>query len=194
MVNSTKNFQTQKKLLKAILCLILLFQISNSWAQTKVYNALHFDGVNDNAITTTLNLDDTVVPVTTWEAWILPTTNDGNYRMIMSVEDGGCDRFIAMNGGNFVVGIGTAICLWSPAVIDLNQWQHIAVVYDEGAGVAKFYKNGVEYTSSLSGHSAAVKFGIGCSQQAGPTQFYQGAIDEVRVWNVAEHNLKFRDR
>ncbi|MFD0778576.1 InlB B-repeat-containing protein [Flavobacterium myungsuense] len=193
MVNSTKNLQTQKKLLKAIVCLLILFQISNSWAQTKVYNALHFDGVNDNAITTTLNLDNSVVGITTWEGWIYPTTNDGNYRMIMSVEDGGCDRFIAMNSGNYVIGIGTTICLWTPVTIDLNQWQHVAVIYNEAAGWVKFYKNGVEYTSSLSGHSTAVKFGIGCSQQAGPTQFFQGAIDEVRVWNVARTQTQIQN-
>jgi len=174
-----------KKLFRLIVFSVFLFQMSNSWAQTKVYNALNFDGVNDNAIATTLNLDNTVVPVTTWEGWVYPTTNDGNYRMIMSVEDGGCDRFIAMIGGNYVIGIGTAACLWTPVAIDLNQWQHVAVIYNEAAGWVKFYKNGVEYTSSLSGHSTAVKFGIGCSQQAGPTQFFQGAIDEVRVWNVA---------
>ncbi len=168
----------------ALLFTLLILGGNNGWAQTKVYNALHFDGVNDNAITTTLNLDNSVVGITTWEGWVYPTTNDGNYRMIMSVEDGGCDRFIAMNGGNYVIGIGLGTCLWFPVTIDLNQWQHVAVIYNEAAGWVKFYKNGVEYTSSLSGHSAAVKFGIGCSQQAGPTQFFQGAIDEVRVWNV----------
>jgi hypothetical protein len=187
MLINRKSIPTLKTLFKAIVCLILLFQISNSWAQN---NALYFDGYDDNAITTTLDTDTSVVPVTTWEAWVYPTTNDGEYRMIMGVEDGGCDRFVAMNGGNFVVGIGTAACLWSPVAIDLNKWQHIAVVYDEGAGIAKFYKNGVEYISGLSGHTAAVKFGIGCSQHngygpAGATQFFQGSIDEVRVWEVA---------
>ena len=177
----------------ALLFTLLILGGNSSWAQTKVYNALHFDGVNDNAITTTLNLDNSVVGITTWEGWVYPTTNDGNYRMIMSVEDGGCDRFIAMNGGNYVIGIGITACLWTPVTIDLNQWQHVAVIYNEAAGWVKFYKNGVEYTSSLSGHSAAVKFGIGCSQQAGPTQFFQGAIDEVRVWNVARTQTQIQN-
>ena len=168
------------------------FSLFAQWTLTSTPpgNALYFDGYDDNAITTTLDTDNSVVPITTWEAWVYPTTNDAEYRMIMGVEDWGCDRFVAINSGNFVVGIGTVACLWAPVTIDLNKWQHIAVVYDEGAGIAKFYKNGVEYISGLSGHTAAVKFGIGCSQHngygpAGATQFFQGAIDEVRVWEVA---------
>ena len=50
----------------------------------------------------------------------------------------------------------------------------------------KFYKNGVAYsfTPGPFSHTSNVKFSIGCSQQGSPGQFYQGRIDDVRVWNV----------
>lgn len=146
-------------------------------------NALDFDGVDDYVITT-LNADVSVMPVTTWEAWVFPTKNNNSWQMIVSIEDGNWDRFIAINSGKFYVGYGSNG--WSPVSADMNQWQHIAVVYNEAAGFIKFYKNGVEYIFSPGpfSHSSNVKFSIGCSQQGAPGQFYQGRID-VRVWDVA---------
>jgi hypothetical protein len=51
-------------------------------------NALNFDGVNDY-MATNFDCDVNVVPVTTWEAWVYPTAQNGNWQMIMSIEDGG---------------------------------------------------------------------------------------------------------
>jgi hypothetical protein len=150
-------------------------------------NSLNFNGINNSVVTTLpSNLDENNKITTTWEAWIYPTSNDGNWRMIMSVEDGGWDRFLAMNGGKFYLGYGCSG--WNPTTIDLNQWQHVAVVYNEAANQIIFYKNGVAYNFTIPNgcsHTSNVKFGIGCSQQSGPTQFFSGTIDEVRVWNVA---------
>jgi hypothetical protein len=143
--------------------------------------ALDFDGVNDHIITP-LDADLDVIPVTTWEAWIYPTIDDASYNMIMSQEDGGWDRFIAINSGKFA--LGRTINGWvPPALIILNTWQHIAVVYS-GANI-KFYLNGVEFVSGTTegSHSSLGKFTIG-SNQAG-TQNFKGKMDEVRVWNVA---------
>ena len=143
--------------------------------------ALDFDGVNDHIITP-LDADLDVIPVTTWEAWIYPTIDDASYNMIMSQEDGGWDRFIAINSGKFA--LGRTINGWvPPGPIILNTWQHIAVVYS-GANI-KFYLNGVEFVSGTTegSHSSLGKFTIG-SNQAG-TQNFKGKMDEVRVWNVA---------
>ena len=146
-------------------------------------NALDFDGINDHVITT-LNADVSVMPVTTWEAWVYPTKNNGDWQMIVGIEDTGWDRFIAINNGAFHMGYGGGG--WQAVAADMNQWQHIAVVYNEAAGFIKFYKNGVAYsfTPGPFSHTSNVKFSIGCSQQGSPGQFYQGRIDDVRVWTV----------
>ena len=146
-------------------------------------NALDFDGINDYVITT-LNADVSVMPVTTWEAWVYPTKNNGDWQMIVGIEDTGWDRFIAINNGAFHMGYGGGG--WQAVAADMNQWQHIAVVYNEAAGFIKFYKNGVAYsfTPGPFSHTSNVKFSIGCSQQGSPGQFYQGRIDDVRVWTV----------
>ena len=41
-------------------------------------------------------------------------------------------------------GVAVGGNLWIAGSVDVNQWQHIAVVYDEVSKTAKFYKNGIE--------------------------------------------------
>jgi hypothetical protein len=146
---------------------------------TNMNASLAFDG-NDDYITTTLDADADVMPATTWEAWIYPTTNDGNWRMVCSMEDGGWDRFIAMNSGQLWVGVSSNG--WNPVSMTVNQWQHVAVVYT--ATDVKFYLNGVEYVfgSGEGGHLSNGLFTIGANEAG--TQNFQGLIDEVHVWNI----------
>lgn len=145
-------------------------------------NALDFDGVNDCVITT-LDVNYATYPIMTWEAWVYPTATDGTWRTIFGIEDGGWDRNLFVNGGYFWAGYGSNGWQITPA--NINQWQHVAIVYDEAHGKVTFYLNGIIYSLApgIYSHSSAVKFGIGASQQAGPNQFFQGRISEVRVWN-----------
>ena len=146
-------------------------------------NALDFDGVDDCVITT-LDVNYAVMPITTWEAWVYPTTTGGGWRTIFGIEDGGWDRNLFINGGYFFAGFGNGG--WQITTINLNEWQHVAVVYNEASGSMKFYKNGelFTYSNSIGQPSSAQKFAIGSSQQAGPNQFFEGKISDVRVWNV----------
>ena len=145
-------------------------------------NALDFDGVNDCVITT-LDVNYSALPITTWEAWVFPTTNDGGWRTVFGIEDQGWDRNVFTNGGSFFAGFGGGG--WQITTVNMNEWQHIAVVYNEASGSMKFYKNGIAFTYSnnISIPVSAQKFAIGSSQQAGPNQFFQGKISDVRVWN-----------
>ncbi len=145
-------------------------------------NALDFDGVNDNVITT-LDVNYSVMPITTWEAWVYPTATDANWRTIFGIEDVGWDRNLFVNAGWFHAGYGSGG--WQIVQAKLNEWQHVALVYDEAGGKITFYLNGTKYSLSpgVYAHSSAQKFAIGASQQAGPNQFFQGKISEVRVWN-----------
>lgn len=147
-------------------------------------NALDFDGVDDHVITT-LDVNYSVMPVTTWEAWVYPTANDATWRTIFGIEDMNWDRNVWINGGKFWAGYGCNG--WNITDVNLNEWQHIAIVYDEANGRMVFYKNGVAFNFTFSTsctHSSLVKFAIGASQQTGPNQFFKGKISDVRVWNV----------
>jgi hypothetical protein len=145
--------------------------------------ALSFSG--SNYVATNLNAQPSAMPTTTWEAWVYPTTtNAGTRQTIMTIDDGGWDRgvIIEASTANFAVFTGTST-IWQPATVDLNTWQHIAVVYTS-SGVT-FYKNGVAYTYSgaYSLSSTANQFNIG--RNPGFGEYFRGQIDEVRVWNTA---------
>ena len=145
-------------------------------------NALDFDGVDDHVLTN-LDVNYSVMPVTTWEAWVYPTANDATWRTIFGIEDGYWDRNLFVNAGWFHAGYGSNG--WQIVQAKLNEWQHVAIVYDEAGGKLTFYLNGIKYslTPGVYAHSSAVKFAIGASQQAGPNQFFKGKIADVRVWN-----------
>ena len=146
-------------------------------------NALDFDGVDD-CVLTNLDVNHSVMPITTWEAWVYPTANDATWRTIFGIEDMGWDRNLFVNAGWFHAGYGSNG--WQIVQAKLNEWQHVAIVYDEAGGKITFYLNGTKYslTPGVYSHSSAVKFAIGASQQTGPNQFFKGKIAEVRVWNT----------
>jgi len=81
--------------------------------------------------------------------------------------------------------------------ISLNQWQHVAVTYDGTSSVARIFINGVEQTvTQKSGQFAgaivdnnAIDLRIG----NGATPFiFDGAIDEVQVWNMVRSNQEIQ--
>jgi choice-of-anchor A domain-containing protein len=148
---------------------------------------LKFNG--NNAISTDLDVDDAVVPNTTWEAWINPSLQNTNWQMIFGIENGGWDRFLAINNGNLYTGYGTNGHLWTS--ISYNTWTHVALVF-EGTSM-RLYKDGQEFlfpgVVNTNIQNSTRKFHIGSSIQGSGvnplTQFFNGKIDEVRVWDKA---------
>ena len=78
------------KKLYVTLMALLCYSLAN--AQT----ALEFNGTN-NKVTTTIDADRQAMLRTTWSAWIKPHSTLTEWQMVVSMEDGGWDRFIAIN-------------------------------------------------------------------------------------------------
>ena len=153
--------------------------------------ALSFSGLgtpSSQHVATSLAASPAAMPNTTWEAWVYPTRVNHSLRQtVFSVDDGDFDRtvLIEANTANWSVFTGNlADPVWEPVAVDLNQWQHIAVVYSS-TGI-RFYKNGVEYIygGGPNNSPAVPTFMIGRNPDW-PHESWQGQIDEVRVWNVA---------
>lgn len=77
---------------------------------------------------------------------------------------------------------GTSIL--SNTTISINKWYHVAASFQPSAsGNSSLYVNGVLETSgTINVFNQSVSFMIGWSNAAG--QYFNGYIDEVRVWNV----------
>jgi hypothetical protein len=72
----------------------------------------------------------------------------------------------------------------------VGQWVHVAVTFDASVSTTKFYVNGAQQgspqvTTGTSIYNGSGKFYLGALEySAGNTLFFDGVMDEVRVWNV----------
>jgi len=147
---------------------------------TNLQSVLTFDG-QDDYVATTLDAQPSALPAITWEAWVKPTRNINNWEPILSTDDGGWDRGVSINAGRFRIYHGTGA--WNAVEVDINQWQHIAVVYAADKQV-KFYKNGTEYIYSGRSSVGSTKNRLHIGRSSGNGAYcFQGSITEVRVWN-----------
>jgi len=128
----------------------------------------------------------------TLEAWIYPTqfqTYYFNGSVISKETSNGSGYALNVGGdgqGRILIGTGNWMEAAAPAKsISLNQWSHIAGVYD-GSSI-KFYVNGVlKATTNIVGSmiSSTSPLYIGGSSAFFGRDFI-GGIDEVSIWNRA---------
>ncbi|AKD02114.1 hypothetical protein PKOR_01870 [Pontibacter korlensis] len=162
-------------------------------------NAALFNGTSSYVQvgnTTYLKMSD----VLTVEAWIYPTGTGSNATY------GG---IIVNREGEYEIGrypdgsIGWAFANSSPgwnwvkttAVAPLNTWSHVAVVY--GAGYVTTYLNGQfahsRAVTGVVGDKVATQNDFRIGGRQGSSQFFKGAIDEVRVWKEVRSEVEIQD-
>lgn len=152
--------------------------------------AMNFDGVDDYVSAGTsasLQMTNTM----TMEAWINPDVSANVNQMIINRE------------GEYELGIFPdghlqwAFANTSPGwnwhdtgyVVAPGQWTHVAVTYDNGTVTT--YVNGVSVDvfagSGAIGdsHPTLNELRIGGRSNAPASKFFDGRIDDVRIWNVA---------
>jgi hypothetical protein len=174
----------------------------------KLGQALNFDGVNDYATFGTFNTFPLPANATSISAWVYPTRNssDGT-SLIMSRANNSCSSIYigfgtntdTSNGGlefdRKFSGASNLKAFSNPHLISLNQWQHVAVVWNGSTAKnqVKFYVNGVD---------AGVNTGVGTNGAGSPTDeltgtndlyaggcsdglnaMFTGKIDDVRFYN-----------
>jgi hypothetical protein len=122
----------------------------------------------------------------TVEAWIFRTSTgnlntvisnyQSSYRLLFRIWSDNKIQFIL---NDFAVGVT------STSTIPANTWTHVTGVYN--GTTASIYINGIldsslPYTGTLLTSSVAMKIGGGLTNG---TEFFQGNISEVRLWNIA---------
>ena len=166
-----------------------------------IASTLHFDGVNDlvhcgTAFNTIFSTQNTV----TVEAWVKPETNTGigpiagNYSW--PSDNPNMQFLLKREGANYVFQVSNSTntgfinAVASNAVV-LNSWQHIAGV--RNGDQLMIYVNGVlmNTTTGVGTQNFPLntgnEFTIGGDARV-PAEFFQGSIDEVRVWTAAISN------
>ncbi|MEP1095870.1 MAG: LamG-like jellyroll fold domain-containing protein [Cyclobacteriaceae bacterium] len=161
--------------------------------------SLRFDGVNDHVAIDGLTYDRSSYTEITVEAWI-KTLNSGDQPIISfdrnnywqleingdAADEGKVGWSVQTNAGPLDLGGVTRI--------DDGAWHHIAAVYNNG--VATIYIDGqLDATSTLGATmgTGTTRFGfIGAESAAdvfngthGPDLFFDGNLDELRIWSTA---------
>lgn len=149
---------------------------------------MQFDGGTDKVV----SAGNITLTSHSMELWI-NTTDTAADKGYLGTDDTSGDvvQILSATGGTWKVELsdGTDTKTYiSSKIINDGQWHHIAYTYDvSGTGVLKLYVDGVEDTSvteqsdgDTSQFSLTDKLQIGVN--ADQDEYFEGQIDEVRVW------------
>ncbi len=159
--------------------------ITFGYAPERTYErSVDFDGTNDYMDAgNVLNLSTNF----TISAWVKKSANN---RTIVSKRNAGLtegyDLSINSAGRAEMTWFnGSTRTLTSSVAIPNNKWHHVAVIYNGTTAI--MYIDGVADTTLIAPGVPAnsQSFLIGAANGAAPNRFFDGTIDEVRVWSTA---------
>ena len=165
-------------------------------------NSLLFDGMNDE-VTISGITDYQVTDALTIEAWIKPNSwsdFDGilNYAKDQGPSKAGFGFVYFATGWRFFLKTTTnSIDYISMAEVSTpsGQWTHLAATYD-GEKV-RIYRNGSAIDSTdamgdIQWTGAPSDFKLGSFTKAGSTGYFDGQIDDVRIWNIVRTGIQIK--
>jgi trimeric autotransporter adhesin len=148
-------------------------------------NVVNFDGIDDNInFKNKFSLDSGHFSI---EAWIKSNATNGNTQTILSkhLSPSAADGYDLRIVNNLISFNWNNTSITSTHTIDTNRWYHIAVTFDDTN--YKLYIDGIldKTTSGTNPTSNSVDFIIGAMSQNTdtPYNYYNGWIDELRIWN-----------
>ena len=185
-------------LLKIIAAVILLLglavQSHSQSISTYPGTALEFDGTDDyvSADTVCSVLDNP--NMLTLECWIYPTVGDIQYFMAFNTSDYGNNLQLGiLPDGSLKMYDG--ISNYYGPVLSSDQWYHIALTIDDNDN-ATVYLNGVSDIVFTTPTRPPTDGRFSIAQEwdpAGTSDFYNGLIDEVRIWDTALDSISIRE-
>ena len=156
-------------------------------------SALQFNGTNGYAAlsnTNVLNFNGSF----TVEAWVKTSTTNLSHNWEAIVTKGDTAWRLHRYNGTHVASFGTAGLsngdLFGVTPIDDRQWHHVAGVYD-GSNKYLFVDGALEASNSVTGTLGQDSYPVYIGENAQATnRVWEGAIDEVRIWNVARSQMQ----
>ncbi|MBI3033990.1 LamG domain-containing protein, partial [Candidatus Woesearchaeota archaeon] len=159
-------------------------ELSGRTSAGKRGRGINFDGQNDYIfIADSDNLD--LVSNLSFSAWIRPVNVDASVRTIITKRSGGTANYnIHLKNQKLTFWSGGQSEVFGNSVIQNNTWYHVTVTVDNNSsGKVRFYLNGVLDGTQTSALSAANAFNLFIGSTTGTSEFFNGTIDEVQLWN-----------
>jgi hypothetical protein len=168
-----------------LICLIGSYAFLSSFAICNAQNALDLDGIDDFVSgTNNSSLDITEGTV---EAWIKTDNAGSGWRAIVNKQ---LAYGIYLYGNNLALwDMQNWQAVYTTTNLADNNWHHIAFSFqDNVTNGTKIYADGVPIlTTTIGVDISTINILVGASPSTlgGHTQQFNGAIDQVRVWNTA---------
>ncbi|MEM9022624.1 MAG: LamG-like jellyroll fold domain-containing protein, partial [Bacteroidota bacterium] len=167
--------------------------------------ALDFDGMDDQIVIPHDSLLNLPQDDFTLEAWVYLRDND--FETILSKGHGNSGTapsvfIFQIQSGKIALGLGSTVSSfqWHLANSDVptQTWTHVAVTYDAGTSTANFYLNGVAdgtdtYTNAPIYTDDANDLYVGRQGWSCNCNFFDGTMDELRVWKAVLSETELRD-
>jgi glucose/arabinose dehydrogenase len=160
---------------------------SASWSTSGKYGkALSFNGTAGRVTVpnaASLNFNSSY----TMEAWVNPTQLS-NYQTILIKETtgGACGYWLQTTSNKIASGFRNGSCreyVSNTPTIPLNQWSHLAAVFDDSANTYKLYLNGALISTNTETlapvpNTQSLLFG-----DDGSSERWRGLLDDIRLYN-----------
>lgn len=154
---------------------------------------LSFDGVDDRVL---INIDEPETEVT-HELWFKTNNPNGGLFSITDSDVGfnNFDRALYLQGGNIFTRIFNNEVISSSGLnLADGKWHHVAHVFGDSIGGQKLYVDGELVaigSKSQSDVDLQTNAIIGYAYES-PKQFFNGVIDEVRIWSKARSQAEIK--
>jgi hypothetical protein len=129
----------------------------------------------------------------TLEAWIKPTALSDYQTILIKEETSGCGYWLQTAGSRISSGFANGACRehlsGATPAIPLNQWSHLAAVFNDAANTYTLYLNGsavstATQTAAPVPNTQALVFGQ-TGWSGGAFERWRGLLDDVRIYNRA---------
>ena len=154
-------------------------------------SALSFDG-NSGNVKIPHASDISLASSYTLEAWVKPSTLSGYQTILVKEETSGCGYWLQTADTDISSGFNSGGCdehRSGPQPIPLNQWSHLAAVFNNTTNTYKLYLNGTAISSTTETEAPVrnsqdlVLGQSGCSGCG--FERWHGLLDDVRVYRKA---------
>jgi hypothetical protein len=164
---------------------------------------LTLDGVDDY-----VNINAVAIPMSgagsfTFEAWIKPDAAQTGFNRIVSVNTsgGGNVALFDIENGLLKFYDGSNTRVFGATDLRGTGWHHVTLVHQDNLSGSDFthaYIDGVlmgTFTGSVTNFTSSNLWSIGQEYDSGPvlSDFFQGNIDEVRIWNGMRTQQEIRE-
>ncbi len=168
-----------------IITLLLLFFIKLCNSQYAYNQAISLPGTAGNYAVTDPGANLSITGSFTVECWVKQAVNTGAQIVIQKRLGSAASGYtLYLNAGKVVIRTNSTTRLTGTSTIPIGIWTHIAATYNSATNVFTVYVNGVADGTITVASAAPVADADSLRIGAGFNSPFNGAIDEIRIWNI----------